>query len=334
MKLNIKKMNNKYFRLLLFGIVISAPSAYSQRLGYAFEEMIRKIEEAQQIPTIQIDEEQIEEVTQKEEGSAVWQAGALNSLNFSQLSLSNWAAGGQGSIALNAYTDWSLKMSKGRHRWENRLQAAYGFVHAFGELYKKSDDKLIFDSKWGFKAYDKLFLSAAFNFTSQMTQGFDYSGTPVKISSFISPGYFSLGLGIDYKPNDFLSVGASPLTSKLVVVTDPFLRPRYGNRSDEEVRVELGAQVKLDLKKEVFKNVVISTDLTLFSNYLRSPSNIKVLWNLFVDMKVNKYLSTNFRVNMIYDDEITITDRNGNSGARLQIKEVLGIGLTYSFGQR
>ena len=275
-------------------------------------------------------------VAQKEKVPAVWKVGALNSLNFSQLALSNWAAGGQGSVALNAYTDWSFKMSKGRHRWDNRLQAAYGFIQAYGDPYKKSDDKLTLDSKWGFQAYEHLFLSAAFNFTSQMTKGFEYpkSSDPNLISNLMAPGYLSLGIGIDYKPYDFFSISAFPLTSKLVVVTDTLLRKRYGNRIDEAIRMELGAQVKIDFKKEVFKNVVISTDLTLFSNYLNVPANIKVFWNVLVDMKVNKFLSANFRMNMIYDDEIKITDRNGNTGSRLQIKEVLGVGLTYSFGQR
>jgi len=119
-----------------------------------------------------------------------------------------------------------------------------------------------------------------------------------------------------------------------VVVSDTLLRQRYGNRVDEAVRLKLGARLKMDFKKEVFTNVVISTDLTLFSNYLNKPENIKVLWNLLVDMKVNKYLSTNFRMNMIYDDEVKITDSKGNTGARLQMKEVLAVGLTYSFGQK
>ena len=319
---------------LLAGCVYSR----AQQVDSAFMEMIKKNEESIQISPFQsVINHQVwtDSIVQKEKERAVWKVGALNSMNFSQLALSNWAAGGQGSIALNAYTDWTARMSKGRHLWENRFQAAYGFVHAFGDLYKKSEDKLIFDSKWGFQAYEKLFLSSAFNFTSQMTKGLDYpkDADPRKISGFMAPGYFSLGLGIDYKPYVFFSISASPLTSKLVVVSDTLLRSRYGNGS-EAARVELGAQVKLDMKKEVFTNVVLSTDLTLFSNYLRNPFNIKVLLNLLIDMKVNKYISANFRMNMIYDDEVTITDRNGNSGPRLQIKEVFGVGLTYSFGQR
>jgi hypothetical protein len=310
----------------------------AQQQKSSFQEMLDQIETEMKSPkTQEINEETAtDSLSQKEKIPAVWKIGSINSLNFSQMSLSNWAAGGQGSIALNAYSDWSAKLSKGPHLWENRFQIAYGFIHAFGDQSKKSDDKLILDSKWGYQAFENLFLSVAFNFTSQMAPGFDYSkiDDPKRISNFMAPGYFSLGLGLDYKPYPFISVSASPLTSKLVVVTDSLLRTRYGNRPGEAARVELGAQVKLDLKKEVFTNVTISTDLTFFSNYLRNPGNIKVRWNLLVDMKVNKYLSANFRMNMIYDDEIKITDSNGKIGPRLQIKEVLGVGLTYSFGQK
>ena len=272
----------------------------------------------------------------KEKPVAVWKTSSINSLNFSQTALSNWAAGGQGSLALSAFADWSAKLSKGRHLWENRFQAAYGFVHAYGDINKKSDDKLILDSKWGCQAYDKLYLSAAFNFTSQMAQGFEYpkNADPKRISNFMAPGYFSLGLGLDYKPSDFFSIRVSPLTSKLVVVTDTLLRPRYGNKVDQKVRPELGAQIKMDFKKEVATNVTLSTDLTLFSDYLGTPANIKVFWNLLINMKVNKYLSANFRTNMIYDDEIKITDKDGNEGPRLQLKEILGIGFTWSFGSK
>jgi len=321
--------------LLLTGFV----PAWGQQRSRAFEEMVRQIEQAMESPLTQTekDESVNDLVAPPKKPPAVWKFWASNTLNFSQMALSNWSAGGQGNVALNAYTDWSANMSKGRHRLDNRLQAAYGFIHAFGDRYKKSDDKLIFDSKWGFQSYDKFFVSAAFNMISQMTTGYDYpkDADPRKRSDFMAPGTFSLGLGMDYKPFPFFSVNVSPVTSKLVVVTDSLLRTRYGNRIDEPVRVNLGAQIKLDLvKKEVFNNVVISSDLTLFSNYLSVPSNIKVYWNLLVDMKVNRFLSVNFRTNMIYDDEIKITDRNGNTGPRLQIKEVLAVGLTYSFGQR
>ena len=320
-------------------MLICAVKAQAQSPGPAFEEMLRQIDKAVAAPPVQATEP-LQALTDtlppKESPPAIWKVGAINSLNFSQTALSNWAAGGQSSLAFSAFTDSWAKVTKGRHIWENRLQAAYGFVQSFGDRYKKSDDKLILDSKWGYQAYEKLYLSVAFNFTSQIAKGYDYpkEADPRKISAFMSPGYFSLGVGIDYKPFDFLSMSFSPLTSKWGVVTDSLLRVKYGNRKDQMVRPELGAQFKADLKKEIFPNIVVVTGLSLFSDYLRKPTNIKIKWDLLIDMKVNKFLSANFRTNMIYDDEIKITDKNGNVGPRLQIKELFGVGLTWTFGAK
>ena len=333
----------KKFRLSRYvglGLLFMMPVCAGAQNLNAFQQMVQQISEAAQRPPEAQNVEAPPPVAEAPAEAAedpivaVWTVGAINSLNFSQMALSNWAAGGKGSVALNAYTDWSANLSKGKHRWENRLQAAYGFIQAFGDQYKKSDDKFIFDSKWGYRSFEKLYVSAAFNFLTQMTPGFDYpsNADPVKVSKFMSPAYFTLGLGMDYKPAPFFSINFSPLTGKLIVVRDSTLRVKYGNAIDQQIRSELGAQLKLDFKKEVFTNVTIATDLTLFSNYFNNPGNIEVKWNLLIDMKVNKFFSANIRTNIIYDDKVRITDSNGNVGPRLQIKEVLGLGLTYTFG--
>jgi hypothetical protein len=48
-------------------------------------------------------------------------------------------------------------------------------------------------------------------------------------------------------------------------------------------------------------------------------------------MKVNSWLNANIATHLIYDDDITITDKDGNSGPRTQFKEVLSVGLSYAF---
>ena len=42
-----------------------------------------------------------------------WKKGTLTELGFSQVSLSNWAAGGSGSVALNAYLNAHINYAKG-----------------------------------------------------------------------------------------------------------------------------------------------------------------------------------------------------------------------------
>lgn len=83
------------------------------------------------------------------------------------------------------------------------------------------------------------------------------------------------------------------------------------------------------------KNVKLTTTLGLFSNYLENPQNIDINWDLLVLMKVNKYITVSLNTNLIYDDDITITqDKDGDglnevNGPRTQFKEILAVGFSY-----
>jgi len=263
-----------------------------------------------------------------------WSKGSLLQLGFSQMSLSNWAAGGYSSVALNAYVNMFKTYEVKDMFWENRLQLAWGFINSFGDKFKKSDDKIIFDSKYGYRAWNKVFASAAFNFRSQFTNSFNYPSTgKVLVSGPFSPAYFSFGIGLDYKPAKVLSINFSPLTSNLVIVTREELRVKYGNRVDQPAKLELGAQLKIDYKQQLSKNLAVASNLILFSDFLKNPQNIKVNWDLFIDAKINKYFSTNIRTNLIYDDNILIPDKDGVLDKRVQFKEILSVGFSYTFGQ-
>ena len=93
-----------------------------------------------------------------------WTTGMLTEVGFSQISLTNWAAGGSGSVALNSYVNAHANYAKGDMYWDNRAQFSYGFIQSFDDGYRKSDDKIVLDSKWGYKAVNKFYFSANFNF--------------------------------------------------------------------------------------------------------------------------------------------------------------------------
>lgn len=264
-----------------------------------------------------------------------WTRGTLLQLGFSQLSLTNWASGGNNNVALNAYVNIYRNYAPVDNMfWENRLQIGYGFVNSFGDRYRKSDDKFIFDSKLGYRAFENVFAAATFNFRTQMTNGYSYPANrdPVLISKPFAPAYFSLGIGMDYKPVKPLSINFSLLTANLVVVEQRSLRKRYGNEEDKALKAELGAQLKIDYKHKINNNLTINSALNLFSDYLDNPKNIKVMWDFFLDSKISKYFSVNVRTNLIYDDKILIADKNDNLAPRIQFKEIVSVGFSYTFG--
>ena len=272
-----------------------------------------------------------------------WTRGLLTQFGFSQLSLTNWAAGGVGSISLNTYLDGYTNYKKDKYLWNNELQMGYGFIQNFEDGYKKSDDRLIFDSKFGYKATEKLYFSAIYNFRSQFADG--YTGTNLT-SALMAPAYMTLGLGIDYQPAKNLSINFAPLTGKTVMVSIPELRSKYGNADDQFCRFELGAQVKVDAKVAV-KDFTVVSNLQLFSDYLDNPLDVKVNWDANVDAKISKYFSVTLRTSLIYDSKIKsaikrdasgnpVLDTDGNNimVAGVQFKEIFSVGFSYTIGKK
>lgn len=263
-----------------------------------------------------------------------WQTGAAVTIGFSQLSLTNWAAGGYGQISLNTFADIVANYSKDKVIWSNQLQVGYGFIQSFETGYKKNDDRIILDSKFGYKAAEKLYLSAVYNLRTQFAAGYT---DDVVVSNFFAPANMSLGLGIDYNPFPNVSINVAPLTGKTVMVSIPELRTKYGNAEDQFCRFELGAQVKIDAGLSV-SNFNFGTSLMLFSDYLNKPQNIKVTWDANVEAKVTRWFSVTLRTNLIYDDKVMIQKKNkqGESytAPGVQFKELFTVGLTYAIGSK
>ncbi|MCW0481579.1 DUF3078 domain-containing protein [Gaoshiqia sediminis] len=269
----------------------------------------------------------------------VWKTGGFASLSFTQVSLSNWVAGGKSSASGTLLISTFANYQKDRISWENSLDMGYGILKEGSEDYIKSDDKIDFNSKIGLKSGGNIFYSALFNFRSQFTNGYNYPDRDNPISRFLAPGYFTLALGADYKPNDQFSLFVSPLTGKLTVVTDDELSDQgaFGVDIGKKSRSEMGAFLKAQFKTEVVKNVNLETKADFFSNYLDKPGNIDIHWDVMINMKINDYLSANVVTNLIYDDDVKVPIDDNNdgiaerSGSRVQFKELFGVGLNLKF---
>ena len=92
-----------------------------------------------------------------------------------------------------------------------------------------------------------------------------------------------------------------------------------------------GAKLMAVLSYEIAKNVKLGTKLELFSDYLDTPQNIIVNWQILLGFKVNDWLNVDLQTTMLYDDKVMITDKNGNTGPRLQFMETLMLSVGFSF---
>lgn len=273
----------------------------------------------------------------------LWKKAGDFSINFSQVSFSNWAAGGKNSVSGVALFNYSANYLKDRMSWDNSLNMGYGLMKEQNRSVVKSEDKLEISSKVGYKMTEagKWFFSGLTNFRTQFADGFNYTNkdNPERISTFFAPAYLTLAAGFDYKPTDKFTLFMSPLSGKFTFVADKEFSDAgaFGVDPGKKFRAEMGGTIKSELKFQVVKNVDAVTNLTLFSNYLKNPQNIDVNWDFRLNMKINEYLSANLITNMIYDDDIQVPiDSNDDGiidgkGRRIQLKQLFGAGLSLKF---
>jgi len=284
----------------------------------------------------------------------IWKKGGLTSLNFNQVGLSNWAAGGDNSVSFNALVLGFANYSKNKLAWDNSINLGYGVTKQGDQKIQKNEDKIDFTSKAGYKiSKTKWYYTFLFNFKSQFAEGFVYPNDSVVASKFGAPAYFLGSIGMDYKPNDHFSMFISPITAKLILVNDQNLadagsfgvnRAEYDSASEKikdgkKTRGEYGAYINAKLNKEIATNVTLFTKLELFSNYGENPQNIDVNWEVLLALKVNKYITASIYTQLIYDDDTPVPlytgsglDKTPNGfGPRTQFKEVIGVGFSYKF---
>lgn len=264
-----------------------------------------------------------------------WTMAGSAGITGSQMTLTNWAAGGDPSVAADIQFNYSVDYKKGSSLWQNRLELAYGLNRTESNGMRKTNDKIYLSSSYGQKVYESLYISALLKFNTQFANGYDYAvslpeGGYKQTSGFMAPAYFSGGLGVEWNPKAWLSVNASPATWKATVVTEEALQPIYG-LDGTSTRHEFGGNVKIEAKGTIWGDLSGYTRLNLFSNFLNEPQNVDVDWTIRFDLKINKWLSANANFHMIYDDDINIPQPDGSAYPCLQIQEVAGIGLLVKF---
>jgi len=265
----------------------------------------------------------------------LWKKGGLFTANFSQVSLTNWAAGGKSSMSGVFLFNSFFNYKKDSLSWDNSIDMTYGFLKEKDNDLTKSSDKIDLNSKIGYASGGHWNYTALFNFKSQFAPGYNYPRTEgdKPISRFLAPGYISLGLGMDYKREHY-SMFLSPATVKFTIVNDDDLSAagEFGVDPGKKFRSEIGAMAKFTVDKEILKNVTFKSKLDLFSSYANNPQNIDVDWSVLLNLKVNEYLSANLVTQLIYDDDIKILDpETGTSAPRVQFMEMFGIGLSVKF---
>ncbi len=277
-------------------------------------------------------------------------------VDFSEIAFVNWNSGGTSSISALGAFESTLNYTSGMLKWKNKGVLRYGVnkQENVKEL-RKTEDLIELNSALGYRtdSITNWYYSAKLNFKTQFSNGYNYPDTSTPISRFMAPGYLFIGGGVEYGKNiDKFSVYMSPLTVKATFVLDedlanqgafgvtPAIIAQDGTiiRPGERLREEVGILVTTNYETDVWENIKVKHALSLYTDYLNDFGNVDIDWEVVFDFKVNSFVKATLGSHLRYDNDIKIndppadsTERQGYVGAKVQWKQLLGIGVIVTF---
>ena len=297
-------------------------------------------------------------VISQEQPPKSWLWTGIAGINLNQASFSNWTAGGVNSVAFSAMGKFSANHKKDKFTWNNNLNLIYGMVKNQGETLKKSDDIIELISVLGTDISKKWAFTGYVSFRSQFADGYDKDNDSIIISKFMSPGYLTLSPGFRYKPNDWFYIMLSPATAKFTFVMDQTLanqgsfgvKPAEKDtngviiKNGENVLIYFGPFLEAYIKKEVAKGLTYESRLNILYTLLNRDNlrswDADLSWENFLNYSLAKYLSISVFLQFVYlpgQPAIKFDNFDGHMvptavpNRHIQIKETLGIGITYTF---
>lgn len=289
-----------------------------------------------------------------------WKCTGIVGLNAAQTGLFNWAAGGNNNVTGFVYANVTLSYKKNKWTWDSNLDTELGLMYSADYVrypWRKANDKLNFTTKVGYQMHPQWYLTLLGSFRSQYAPGMDYKKVdageelePTLISKWLSPSYTDLALGIEYRPNDIFTIGVYPVAGRMTTCTYEPLRPSYGlpMRDDstfKPVALNMGLRINGGINYTLVKNLKIISTITLFTPYTarihdeehgQKFGNFDVDWDVAIAYSFLKVFSVSVMTSLKYYEKVMIDGPawgkyHEGPRARVQFKEVIGVGIGYSF---
>lgn len=255
-----------------------------------------------------------------------WSVVGQNTLMLNQSAFSNWVAGGANNVGWQAGVNYNLTYEKDKDLWENIIILGYGMNNTQGVGNRKTQDVINLSTNYGRKISDNWYASVGAGLISQFAPGYEDGNNPEakKISSFMSPGYLNVGAGFTYRPNENFTMTLRPANARFTFVTDRDLQwaGNYGLKNDgDSMLFQFGFLGTAQYKVKLMENINLQNNASVFSNYLDHPERLVLSYSGILNMKINRFVSTNVTLDLLYDH---------NQIRKTQLKQTLGIGFAYN----
>lgn len=257
-----------------------------------------------------------------------WTKGGSLGLDLSGIGIINPRIGsGANRFGLGGIGGLFANKKEEKSYWENALTLQLS-LQRLGKTkstdasgFQKNLDLARFTSRAGWKLRnDKLFVAVEGiaqslllkTYASNYLQAQDSSDKV--IAKFLSPIELRLSPGLDYRPNAHYSIFYSPLSARVIYVADDSIAALniHGNDKGKNSSFQLGSNLVIKYTNKYFKDrVAANSSLSFYSNYLKNPQNVDVLWTNNISISIGKGFSLDLLGELNYDDDVAIIrDRN------------------------
>ncbi|MEN8139388.1 MAG: DUF3078 domain-containing protein [Bacteroidota bacterium] len=267
-----------------------------------------------------------------------WKSDTKAEALFSENYYSNWNAGGDNIVTALLRFDWHAIYNKENIKWDNILKVEYGMNRQEEKDGRKTSDLIEYTGTFGYRVVEKWYATTQLRFNTQFSNGYDYrdDGDHILKSAFFSPAKIFVGVGAKYTRNDDFYFYISPFTENTTFVFNDQLAIKGDiNRNKERVYHKIGPWIDVFWKYNFYKNYSLLNKLSVYSDYVHDFGSIDYLdWQLDLSMPLHKYFTVNFGFHVKYEKDVLFNieeSATGEKERRIQVRQILGIGLMYEF---
>lgn len=243
-------------------------------------------------------------------------------LNISQISFTNWAQGGENSIAWTLLGNFSVTTKSTKWSTKNSLKFAFGRTKLGSQDFRTNDNEFYIET-----VISRIFGWAVDPFLgnsirSPITTGYNYkTKTAERIADFFDPGYVTQTLGFTYDR-------ITGIKTRLGIALQEIFTNRHRKFSDnletkdviEAFKIETGIESVTNSDFKLMENIFYKGLLRLFSRF----ENMKI-WDIRWDntflAKINDYVNVNLNILVVYDRK---------QSHKTQLKEAFHLGIIYN----
>lgn len=253
-----------------------------------------------------------------------WKHSVVSSLTLSQVAFKDWAQGGEDAFSWTARLDGKGVLEDTSYSWANAYKTVFGYAKIGETKSRKTEDRLEFESVFTYKLGTHINPYIGATLKTQFAKGvtIDAAGNESPVSKFFDPAYLTQSVGVGYQPIPEVKTRFGAALREIVTSTywtyanDPKTPPA----DRVKTRVDGGLESVTDIEWKIDVNLLFRSKLELFAP-IRKPSDATMRMDNTLSASINKYMVVILNLLLINDER---------ASTRLQVKEVMSIGLTYT----